>query len=202
MGVKTYSLKRDGETSLSANFKVKEFACKDGSDAILISDELVQLLQKIRDNFGKAVSINSAYRSPAHNAAVGGSTKAQHMLGTAADIWIGGVTPLEVAQYAEYLQPKAGGIGLYQSFTHVDVRSNRTRWNSTSGKEIAVSGFEGYTQTTTNNNQTTTQPWYADDAAWVQKMNIADGTRPADGATRAETWAMLHRLYDAVQAGK
>ena len=55
-----------------------------------------------------------------------------------------GVSPLTVAQYAEFLQPKAGGIGLYQSFTHVDVRSARTRWDSRSGSEMAATGWPGY----------------------------------------------------------
>ena len=60
---KKYSKAKDGNKQLSTNFKVREFACKDGSDAILIDDELVKLLQKIRDHFGKPVVINSAYRN-------------------------------------------------------------------------------------------------------------------------------------------
>ena len=68
--VVTYSRKAHGEQSLSANFRVREFACKDGSDKILVDTNLVALLQKIRDHFGAAVTINSAYRTPAHNKAV------------------------------------------------------------------------------------------------------------------------------------
>lgn len=145
MGVKTYSKRKDGNVNLTTNFKVSEFACHDGSDIVLISEELVTLLQKIRDHFGKPVTVNSAYRTAAWNAKNGGAPKSQHLLGTAADITIHGVTPLEVAQYAEFLQPKTGGIGVYKSFTHVDVRSSRARWDSRSGKEMAVSGWTGYT---------------------------------------------------------
>lgn len=141
MAVKTYSLAKDGGKKLSENFTVKEFRCKDDSDTILISDGLVNLLQLIRLHFGKPVIINSAYRTKAHNAAVGGSPRSQHMLGTAADIRISGVEPLAIAQYAEKLMPDCGGIGLYNSFTHVDVRAKRTRWDSTSGVETAVEGF-------------------------------------------------------------
>lgn len=36
MALNVYSLERDGEKSLSKNFKVKEFRCKDGSDPIFI----------------------------------------------------------------------------------------------------------------------------------------------------------------------
>lgn len=146
MSVKTYSKKQSGGVQLSANFKVSEFACHDGSDTVLISGELVALLQKIRDHFGKPVTINSGYRTATWNAKNGGAPKSQHLLGKAADITISGVTPLAVAQYAEFIQSNSGGIGLYQSFTHVDVRDNRTRWDSRSGTEKAVSGWPGYTE--------------------------------------------------------
>lgn len=146
MGVKTYSVKTDGSKKLSANFKVSEFKCNDGSDKVLISDELVTLLQNIRDHFSAAVVINSAYRTETYNQKVGGATHSQHVLGTAADIVISGVSPLQVAQYAEYLQPKSGGIGVYTTFTHVDVRETRSRWDNRSGKEVVVSGWPGYVE--------------------------------------------------------
>lgn len=144
MPVKTYSLKTSGNTNLSANFKVKEFACKDGSNSILISTELVTLLQKMRDHFNSPITINSAYRTPTYNKKIGGVANSQHTLGTAADIVVSGKTPKEVAQYAEFCLGNSGGIGLYTSFTHVDVRANKSRWNNTSGKEVVVSGFPGY----------------------------------------------------------
>lgn len=146
MSVKTYSRKKSDSVQLTANFRVAEFACHDGSDTVLVSDELVALLQKIREHFGKPVTVNSAYRTAAWNAKQGGAPKSQHLLGMAADISIAGVSPLTIAQYAEFLQPKAGGIGVYQSFTHVDVRAVRTRWDSRSGSEKAVSGWPGYTE--------------------------------------------------------
>jgi len=74
MAVKTYSKKTQGNLALSANFKVSEFACQDGSDAILIDDGLVTVLQKIRDKFGKPIKINSAYRTAAYNKKVGGAS--------------------------------------------------------------------------------------------------------------------------------
>lgn len=126
--VKQYSKSKDGNTKLSTNFKVKEFACNDGSDTILISDELVEVLQKIRTHFGKAVTINSAYRTQAYNKKVGGASNSQHLYGTAADIKVSGVTAKEVADYAETLLINTGGIGRYANFTHVDVRENKSRW--------------------------------------------------------------------------
>lgn len=125
--LKVYSKAKDGSKKLSKNFKVKEFACSDGTDPIFIDTELVEILQKIRTHFGKAVTINSAYRTPTKNAAVGGTKYSQHLYGKAADIKIKGVTPKQIAAYAEKLN--CGGIGIYQTFVHIDVRSSKSRWN-------------------------------------------------------------------------
>ena len=129
MAIKAYSKKKDGNKKVSANFRVREFACTDGTDPIFISAELVDVLQKIRTHFGKAVTITSAYRTPSKNKAVGGTTYSQHLYGMAADIKVKGVTPKAVAAYAEKLLPKSGGIGIYKTFTHIDVRSAKSRWN-------------------------------------------------------------------------
>ena len=126
--VKAYSKAKDGGKNLTANFKVREFACKDGSDVIFISDGLVQVLQAIRSRFNKPVTINSAYRTPAYNKKVGGETYSQHQYGTAADIVVSGVRPAEVAAYAETLLIGTGGIGMYGTFTHIDVRKVKSRW--------------------------------------------------------------------------
>ena len=131
--VKVYSKAKDGSKKLSANFSVREFACSDGSDPVFISQELVEVLQKIRDHFKKSVTINSAYRTPGKNKAVGGAAYSQHLYGTAADIVVGSgsnkVSPKIVAVYAESLLPGKGGIGIYSTFTHIDVRATKSRWN-------------------------------------------------------------------------
>ena len=125
--IKAYSLKKDGNKKLSTNFRVREFACNDGSDPIFIDSELVTVLQKIRDHFGKPVTITSAYRTPPHNSNEGGTTYSQHLYGRAADIKISGVAPKKVADFAETLIDN-GGIGIYNTFTHIDVRSVKSRW--------------------------------------------------------------------------
>ena len=119
----------EGNIQLSANFKVKEFACKDNSDTVFISPDLVLVLQKIRSHFGKPITINSAYRTTSHNKKVNGSPKSQHLFGMAADIVVRGVNPKDVAAFAETLLPNTGGIGIYKTFTHVDVRETKSRWN-------------------------------------------------------------------------
>ena len=108
---------------------MSEFACSDGSDPIFISAELVNILQKVRTHFGKAVTINSAFRTVSKNKDVGGAAYSQHLYGTAADIVVKGVKPKDVAAYVETLMPNSGGIGIYSTFTHIDVRKTKSRWN-------------------------------------------------------------------------
>ncbi len=57
MSVKTYNLAGDGNKQLTENFKVREFACHDGSDKILIDDNLPKLLQASRHVQRKAADI-------------------------------------------------------------------------------------------------------------------------------------------------
>lgn len=129
--INAYSKAKDGGKKLSTNFTVKEFACKDGSDAVLIAPRLVMVLQSIRSRFGAAVTINSGYRTPQYNAKVGGVAHSQHCYGTAADITVRGQTPAAVAAYARELMPDWGGVGIYakKGFTHIDVREARADWN-------------------------------------------------------------------------
>lgn len=56
------------------------------------------VVQQVRDKFGPTV-INSGYRSPQLNAAVGGSSKSQHCKGEAVDIEVPGVSNVEVAEW-------------------------------------------------------------------------------------------------------
>ena len=134
-------LYRKSEERLSPNFRVEEFACKDGEKVVLIDSELVERLQALRDLLGKPININSAYRTLAHNKKVGGQELSPHLAGQAADIVCPGYSPSEIAKAAE----TAGfrGIGLYDTFVHVDVASRRSCWDKRGGKLRYVSGFGG-----------------------------------------------------------
>ena len=185
---------------MSPNFKVSEFKCNDGSDTILISSSLVELLQKIRDHFNATVTINSAYRTSSYNAKIGGATHSQHVLGTAADIVVAGATPLAVAQYTEYLQPNNGGIGVYKSFTHVDVRATRSRWDNRSGKEVVVSGWPGYVEKEVVKLDNVSR---IDQKAvdWMVENGIMRGDKNGNyqlssNVTRDELCTFIKRFYD------
>ena len=135
MSLEAYSRTKDGGTLLSPNFRVREFACRDGSDPVFIDSALVDLLQRIRDHFGQPVTITSGYRTARHNAAVGGAAFSQHCYGRAADIRVQGIPVEQLAAYAETCLPGTGGIGRYPpragravGWVHVDTRPAKSRW--------------------------------------------------------------------------
>ena len=130
MAINVY--RKDYKTVLSKNFKVNEFACKGKGccGTVKIDTALVDYLQKIRDHFGKPVTIPSGYRCAKHNKAVGGASSSKHTLGMAADIVVEGVRPRDVAQYCESIGIL--GIGLYEgkdgNFVHIDTRKTKSFW--------------------------------------------------------------------------
>ena len=139
--IKTFSMKTDSDKKLSEHFTVREFACHDGSDTVKIDMQLIRQLETIRAHFGgKPIHINSAYRTPEHNAKVGGSKTSYHMKGMAADIVVQGVDSRTVAQYAESLG--INGIGWYEAkkFTHLDNRSRRVRWKDSGSNVVKTFG--------------------------------------------------------------
>lgn len=128
--INAYSLRKDGEKYVAKNFKVKEFACTDGSDPVFIAKTLPMVLQYIRMRVGKAITINSAYRTATKNESVGGAEYSQHLYGTAADLKTpSGWTPAKLAAIAREIMPDWGGVGIYSWGIHVDVRDDKSDWN-------------------------------------------------------------------------
>ena len=121
---------------LTKNFSLDEFKCKDGSDipnnALSNIIELAKNLQVLRDAVGKTITITSGYRSQKHNAKIGGAKNSQHVKGTASDIKVKGMTAKEVALVIEGLiasgKMKEGGIGIYPTWVHYDIRGVKKRW--------------------------------------------------------------------------
>lgn len=119
-------LAREGRTfRLSEHFTLGEFASRDGADMVLVHPATILILEAVRRRYGRAFSPNSAFRTPRHNIRVGGSPRSKHLLGMAVDIAVPGVTPEEVARFAEEIG--VGGIGIYPTFVHLDC-AGRRRW--------------------------------------------------------------------------
>ncbi len=122
---------------LTKNFNIKEFACNDGTAVpASLTDNVRKLaanLQVLRDHLGKPIVINSGYRTPAYNAKIGGATASKHKLAQASDIRVAGLTPAQV--HKEILTLIAagkmhnGGLGIYNTFVHYDVRPTPARFD-------------------------------------------------------------------------
>jgi uncharacterized protein YcbK (DUF882 family) len=127
--IRAYSLKKDGEKPLTANFRVREFACQDGSDTIFIAEKLPWACQYIRSRTKQAFKPNSAYRTETHNRAEGGEEFSRHLYGMAADIPIlPGYTPKQMAQIFREFAPDFGGCGIYSWGIHIDVDPEKRDW--------------------------------------------------------------------------
>ena len=128
MSIKTYQ--KGNAQKIAANFRAREFDCQGTGccSETPIDEKLVQYLQQIRDHFGKPVYL-TAYRCKTHNARTpNASPNSRHLYGQAADFHIDGVAPAEIAKYAESIGVK--GIGLYDTFVHIDTRENKSFWYS------------------------------------------------------------------------
>ena len=126
---------------LTENFSMDEFECKCGCvmpEFVKKNvQELAENLQVIRDVYGK-IDLTNSYRCKDHNADVGGSVNSQHLKGKAADIKSKAFSPSEIATITDDLMKsekfKIGGVGIYNTFTHVDIRGTRARWSKTTKK--------------------------------------------------------------------
>ena len=122
---------------MTKNFSKEEFDCNDGSEMpINIYHNMVKVanqLQILRNHLGKPIQINSAWRSEKYNASVNGVKDSQHIMGRAADIVVRDLNPIEVYNTIEELIEKGdmlqGGLGLYDTFVHYDIRGERARWD-------------------------------------------------------------------------
>jgi len=123
---------------MTKNFKKSEFDCNCGCDMpddVLVNIiKLASQLQYVRDNVAMPITVNSAYRCRAHNKSEGGSVNSEHLLGKAADIVIHGLDPvLDTYDYLDDLMRTGeilqGGLGMYKTFTHYDIRKTKARWN-------------------------------------------------------------------------
>lgn len=121
--VKTY---QKSDLKIMPNFKVSEFACHDGTTKVLIDYELACLLQFMRDIIGKPLTVNSAYRTPSHNKAVGGTSNSYHKYGRAFDI--GGADVDLMCKILKSIGVR--GIIKYPTFVHMDSRDRKYHANN------------------------------------------------------------------------
>ncbi|MEE1898047.1 D-Ala-D-Ala carboxypeptidase family metallohydrolase [Flavobacterium rakeshii] len=122
---------------LTKNFSLEEFNCKDGTNVpekyhpnVL---KVAENLEVLREYLQHPIIISgSGYRTKKHNTEVGGAPKSQHLTASAADISVHGLSPMQIAEAIETLieegKMQQGGMGVYPTFVHYDIRGTKARW--------------------------------------------------------------------------
>ena len=123
----------------SKYFKIDEFKCKCGNCQLPENcppQALIDVLENIREHFGKPVIINSGYRCKEHNAKVGGAPASRHTFGDAVDIRVSDTKTMDVYNYViQTFDDRPYGIAKkiiadpFRGFVHIDTRGKKARWN-------------------------------------------------------------------------
>jgi uncharacterized protein YcbK (DUF882 family) len=118
---------------ISKDFDRSEHACTCGCGYDTVDVELNTVLQEdIRDYYQEEVIISGPNRCYALNAVTEGASRdSYHTKGKAADIRVKGVSPRAVYHYLDRTFPYKYGLGLYRDRVHIDVRSDKARWDRT-----------------------------------------------------------------------
>lgn len=116
---------------ISKNFNLQEFECTHPDHRhVRVDDELVEKLQQLRDRLDVPLVINSAYRCSERNKQVGGVDNSQHLYGKEVDISLHTI-PLQIKEIKRIArQIGFTGVGLYNTFIHLDVRHRRADWDN------------------------------------------------------------------------
>lgn len=108
---------------ISKNFSFKEFECGCGCGTPVLSIDLVDKLQQVRDMYGKAMRITSGYRCPGWNEKSGGMPGSSHVVGEAADIYCS--DSVERDALVGFLRTKFNRMGIDKNFIHVDISKTK-----------------------------------------------------------------------------
>ena len=127
---------------LSPHFTVEEFDCHNGAkvksrDYNGLEYLCKQFLEPLRKKYGR-VKINSGYRPRAYNASIGGASQSYHNYDIhdgndqACDLTCAKGRPSDWHRTLNAIRNKKrngkGGLGLYKSFVHVDIRDYKSDW--------------------------------------------------------------------------
>jgi hypothetical protein len=134
----------DGQ--ITPHFNIWEFRCR-ANNEILINAEVIahiQRLEKFRLWYNRSMIINSGYRTPEHNAKIGGAKASYHMQGIASDVSLplGEFATFSKARQNEFLNNikkkwleicnadgLGGAVGYYDVFFHLDSRKKYSHWD-------------------------------------------------------------------------
>lgn len=183
--VKTYSLKKDGATKLSAHFRVREFA-ESGTDEVKVDEELITQLEALHAALScSKIIITSGYRTD--------SKTSQHALGRAADVncWHM-VDGKEVRYQGREILLAAEDVGFRgigwiagsaasRAAVHLDTRSSLYRFDEANGNRMVKdNSWYAYFGVEKPGTEEPAQPDacpYSEPTQLLQKGSTGDGVR-------------------------
>lgn len=127
---------------LSKHFVIEEFDCKDGTKVKSREYDGLrylcrQYLEPMRRQFGPC-TVHSGYRTKSWNAQVGGEPNSYHLYpyhdgnDQAGDVSFAQGTSEQWAAFANSIRQRKrggrGGIGIYRTFVHLDIRDYAANW--------------------------------------------------------------------------
>lgn len=111
-----------------------------------VNPDILNKFKQIESQSGGGLTVTSGYRSPEHNARVGGAKNSAHMRGNAVDVVFGGGTQQALKLIDTASKVGIGGIGVYSpSKLHFDTESKRA-WGPTYHSDSIPSWAQGAIQ--------------------------------------------------------
>lgn len=214
MAMRQYSVKKLGrDYKVSPHFTLGEFQSGDGADIVLVSDELLEMLEELRgygDNW--KIRNNSGYRTAAYNRKIGGASLSQHVEGTAADIQVidkDTDKPLDARLMCCLCQSLGfKGVAYISSRSlHVDMRERGTyRGDERSGYSGNVGGdFYRYFNITKaqvealkKEEEMTQNEFNQMMNTWISQQAAKD---PSDWSAAARNWAEENGIISGTGSG-
>jgi zinc D-Ala-D-Ala carboxypeptidase len=104
-------------------FTKEELSCK-GTDECFMDEEFMKQLHRLREDYGRPMTITSGYRDVSYNTVIGGSPNSAHILGQAVDVAVSGNLAYDLIRMA--MLHGFTGIGVAQRgphnkrFIHID----------------------------------------------------------------------------------
>ena len=147
MSVKTKYLSKDGRNfKVSEHFKLKEFACSDGTDKVMYSTTIVAMLEKLRAHYGGPITITSGNRSYAYNKKIGGASNSAHVIGRAVDFVCHDkngkvISGKKVCVYLESTVKWKWGIGYMGNAVHMDTKFTGNHMDETKKDSSSRNGY-------------------------------------------------------------
>ncbi len=159
------------EQLISPNFRLTDFAPRDGSSMVRIDPVLLEGLERLREQTDR-LAIVSGYRHAAYNANVGGVAGSYHTEGGAADVWAPGHSPIQLARMALLTMGCDIGLGLGVHTLHIDIRGTLTTWTY-EGASMRESAFDAWALTQCGRP---VPSWLASAAAafWLEEATTPD----------------------------